>query len=42
MFNLTLQDHGIKEYGDFMEENSLLYFPTLRKLIAINIVLMDV
>ena len=42
IFILTLQDHGIKESGDFMEENSLLYIPTLPKLIAINIVLMDI
>ena len=39
---MTLQDHGIKGSGDFMEEDSLLYIPTLPKLIAINFVLMDI
>ena len=31
----------IKGSGDFMEENSSLYIPTLPKLIAIDIVLMS-
>ena len=39
---VTLQDHVIKGSSDFMEENSSLYIPTLPKLIAIYIVLMDV
>ena len=39
---MTLQDHEIKRSGDFMEENSPLYTPTLPKLMAIDIVLMDV
>ena len=42
IFYMTLQDHGIKGSGDFMEEDSLLYIPTLPKLIAINFVLMDI
>ena len=41
IFYLTLKDHN-KGSGDFMEENSLLYIPTLPKLIIINIVLMDI
>ena len=40
-FYVTLQDHMIKGFGDFMERNSSLYIPTLPKLIAIDIVLMD-
>ena len=32
----------IKGSDDFMEVNSLLYFPTLPKLIAKDIVLMDI
>ena len=46
---MTLQDHVIKESGDFMEANCSLtlwncsmYTPTLPKFIAIDIVLMDV
>ena len=38
---MTLQDHVIKRSDDFMEGNSPLYIPTLPKLIAIDIVLMD-
>ena len=38
----TLQDHMIKGYGDFVEGNSSLYFPTLPKLVAIDIVLIDI
>ena len=38
---MTLQNHAIKGSGDFMEGNSSLYIPTLPKLIAIDIVLMD-
>ena len=38
---MTLQDHVIKGTGDFMKEKSLLYIPTLFKLIAIDIVLVD-
>ena len=41
IFYMTLQDHGIKGSGDFMEEDSL-YIPTLPKLIAINFVLIDI
>ena len=39
---MTLQDHLIKGSGDFMEQNSSLYIPTLPKLIAIDIVLVDI
>ena len=42
IFYVTLQDYVIKGSSDFMEENSSLYIPTLPKLIAINIVLMDI
>ena len=42
IFYVTLQDHVIKGSGDFMEGNSLLHIPTLPKLIAIDIVLMDI
>ena len=35
---VTLQDHVIKVSGEFMEENSSLYIPTLPKLIAIDMV----
>ena len=38
---VTLQDHVIKGSGNVMEGNSLLYIPTLLKLIAIGIVLKD-
>ena len=38
---VTLQDHVIKGSGDFMEGNASLYIPTLPKLIAIDVVLMD-
>ena len=38
----TLQYHVIKGSGDFMEENSSLFIPTLTKLVAIDIVLMDI
>ena len=39
---VTLKDHVIKVSGDFMEGNSSLYIPTLPKVIAIDIVLMDI
>ena len=39
---VTLQDHMIKESGDFMEGNSWLYIPNLPKLIAIDTVLMNI
>ena len=39
---MTLQDHVIKGFDDFMGRNSSLYIPTLSKLTTINIVLMDV
>ena len=39
---VTLREHLIKESGDFMEGNSSLYIPTLPKLIAIDIELMDI
>ena len=42
IFYVTLQDHVIKESGNFMEGNSSLYIPTLPTLIAIDIVLMDI
>ena len=38
---MTLEDHMIKESGDFIKGNSLLYIPTLQNLIAIDVVLMD-
>ena len=39
--NMTLQDHMIKGFGDFMERKLSLNFPTLPKVIAIDIVLID-
>ena len=42
MFHVTLQDHVIKESGDFMKGNSSLYLNTLSKLTVIDIVLMDI
>ena len=42
MVYVNLQDHAIKGSGDFREGNSSLYIPTLPKLIAIDILLMDV
>ena len=39
---VTLQDHLIKESGDFMEGNSSMYIPTLPKLIAIDVMLIDI
>ena len=39
---VTLQDHLIKGYADFVEGNSSLYIPTLPKLIIIDIVFMDI
>ena len=39
---VTLQDHVIKGSGDFMEGISSLNIPRLAKLIAIDIVLMDI
>ena len=39
---MTLQDHRIKGTGDFMEGNFPFYIPTLPRLIAIDIVLMDI
>ena len=42
IFYVTLQDHVIKESGNFVEGNSSLYIPTLPTLIAIDIVLMDI
>ena len=41
IFYVTLQDHVIKGSGDFMDGNSSLYTPTLPKLIAIDIMLID-
>ena len=41
IYYMTLQDHVIKGSGDFMDVNSQLYVPNLPKLIAIDIVLMD-
>ena len=38
---MTVQNHVIKGSGQFMEANSL-YIPTLPKLTAIDIVLMDI
>ena len=38
---MTLQDHAIKGSGYFMEGNSSLYVLSLPKLIAIDIVLMN-
>ena len=38
---MTLQDHVIKGSGHFMEGNSLMYIPTLLKVIVIDIVSMD-
>ena len=38
---MTLQDHVMKKFGDFMKGNSSLYIPILSKLIAIDIVLKD-
>ena len=40
--SMTLQDHVNKGSGDFMEGNSSLYIPTLLKLIAIDIMIMDI
>ena len=42
MLYMTLQDHVIKGSGDFLEGNSSLCIHTLPKLIAMDIVLMDV
>ena len=39
---VTLQDHVIKESGDSMEGNSLLYIPTLPNSIVIDIASMDI
>ena len=39
---LILQDHVIKVSGDFVEGNFSSHISTLPKLIAINIVLMDI
>ena len=39
--HMTFQDQMIKGSGKFMEGNSSLYVPTLPKLIAMDIVLMD-
>ena len=39
---MTLQDHVINGSGDFMEEVSSLHIPTQPKLIAIDIVLIDI
>ena len=39
---MTLREHLIKKSGDFLEGNSTLYIPTLPKLIAIDIELMDI
>ena len=38
---MTLQDHVVTGYGDFMKVNSSLYIPTPPKLIATDIVLKD-
>ena len=38
---MALQDHVIKGSGDFIEGNSLWYIPTLPKLIARDIALMN-
>ena len=37
-YTTTLQDYLIKGSRDFIEKNSLLYIPSLPKLIAIDIV----
>ena len=39
---VTLQDHMIKGTGDFMKVKSSLHIPTLEKLIALDIVLMNI
>ena len=42
IFFVTLQDHIIKRSGDFMGRNYSLYIPTLTKLVAVDIVLMNI
>ena len=42
IFFVTLQDHIIKRSGDFMGGNYSLYIPTLTKLVAVDIVLMNI
>ena len=39
---MILQEHMIKGTGDFMEESSLLYTPSLPRLIPIDVDLMDI
>ena len=39
---VNLQDHVIKGYRDFMEGSCSLHIPILPKLIAIDIVLIDI
>ena len=39
---MTLQDHALKESGEFMERNSVSFITTLPKLIDVDIVLMDI
>ena len=40
-FCVTLQDHVVKGSGGFLEGNSSLYIPALPKLVAIDIMLMN-
>ena len=40
--SVDLQGHVIKRSGDFIEGKSSLYIPTLPKLIAIDILLIDI
>lgn len=41
IFYRTLQEHVIKGFVDFVERSSSLHIPSLPKLLAIDIVLMD-
>ena len=42
ILQVALQNHVIKGSGDFMKEKSLLHFPALPKLIAIDILLVNI
>ena len=42
IFYITLQDHAIKGFGYFMKGNFSLYISTMSKLIALDIVLIDI
>ena len=42
IFYVTLQDHVIEWSGDFIQGNSSWYIPKMPKLIAIDIVLIDI